>query len=270
MRLPLSRAEAVLLSGAAVLFFAAVVGPVVNQPGEYHRFADQRLLWQVPRAMDVLSNLAFAVVAIVGGTALWRARAALSDMQRAMAALFFAGLLLCAAGSGWYHLAPDEVGLAVDRCAMAVAFAGLLGLAAASRVSERAGAWLGLSVLVLGPFAASLAFATGNVLPWAVLQFGGMAAVAALALRPARAGTWPIPLAAVIAAYAIAKLFEVNDDTVFSLSGQWVSGHTVKHVMAALAAIPVIFALGGAAESRQNAPGVTTNRRAAGRNAGPA
>ena len=270
MRLPLSRAETALLAAIAALFLVAVFGPAISQPGDYHRFADQRMLWQVPHAMDVLSNLAFALAALLGGAALWQARNALSNVQRAMAALFFAGLLLAAAASGWYHLAPDEAGLAVDRSAMAVAFAGLLGLAAASRISERAGAWLGLSVLLLGPIAANVVVATGNVLPWALLQFGGMATVVALALCSARVGTLPVPLAAVTVAYAIAKLLEINDQSIFELTGQWVSGHTLKHVAAALAAIPVFFALRKAAESHQNAAGMTTNRPAASRNAGHA
>lgn len=270
MRCPLSRAETVLLAAVAALLLLALLGPAVSQPGDYHRFADQRPLGDLPMAMDVLSNLAFALAAVLGGMSLWHARSALSNVQRAMAALFFAGLLLTAVASAWYHLAPDEAGLAIDRSGMAAAFAGLLGLAAASRVSERAGAAMGLAVLLLGPVAAYGACSTGNVLPWALLQFGGMAIVVVLALRPARVGTWPMPLAAVIAAYAVAKLLEINDDGIFGLTGQWVSGHTLKHVVAALAALPVISALRTAAESRQNAAGANTNRPAAGSHAGHA
>jgi hypothetical protein len=270
MRLPLSRAETVLLAAVGMLLLLALLGPAVSQPGDYHRFADQRVLWQVPMAMDVLSNLAFPLAALLGAAELWQARTALSNVQRAMTAMFFAGLLLAAVASGWYHLAPDEAGLAIDRSGMAVAFAGLLGLAAASRVSERAGAALGLAVLLLGPVAANIAFTAGNVLPWAVLQFGGMALIVVLALRPARVGTLPVPLVAVIAAYALAKLLEINDMAIFDMTGQWVSGHTLKHVVASFAAAPVIFALRKAAEARQNAAGVTTTRPAASSRAGHA
>lgn len=270
MRLPLSRAETTLLAAVAALFLLALLGPAVGQPGDYHRFADQRALWQVPMAMDVLSNLVFALAAVLGGAALWSARSALSNVQRAMAALFFAGLLLAAAGSAWYHLAPDEAGLATDRCGMSAAFAGLLGLAAASRLSDRAGAWLGLAVLLLGPIAANTAYASGNVLPWGVLQFGGMAAVVALALRPARVGTLSMPLMPVLLAYALAKLLEINDHTVFELTNQSVSGHTLKHVVAATAAAPVVLALRHAGRTLQNAAGPATSRTAASHSAGHA
>lgn len=263
MPLPLSRAEAMLLAAVAAMFLVAVLGPAVSQPGDYHLFADQRVLWQVPMAMDVLSNFAFVMAGVLGGVALRQARTTLSNVQRAMAALFFVGLLLVAAGSAWYHRAPDAAGLALDRSAMAVAFAGLLGLAAASRVSERAGAWLGLVALAMGPVAAQIAFATGNVLPWAALQFGGMAMVVFLALRPTRVGTLPVTLVPVLLAYSIAKLLEMNDHQVFELTGQWISGHTFKHVVAALAAAPVILVLRGATRSgRKPAQDETTTRAA--------
>ncbi len=38
----------------------------------------------------------------------------------------------------------------IDRYGMTIAFAGLLGLAAATRVSDRAGQWLTFAVLVCG------------------------------------------------------------------------------------------------------------------------
>ncbi len=268
MRNALSRAETVLLAGLAVLLVLALAGPSVHQPGSYHHFADQRAFWQLPTALDVLSNLPFALAGVIGWILLWHMPSrALGLVERGMVALFFTGLLLTAFASAWYHLAPDDPGLAVDRCGMAVAFAGLLGLAAAGRISGRAGAWLGLAVLLLGPLAARSALHTGNVLPWAVLQFGGMAVVVVLALRPARAGALPLPLVAVLAAYTLAKLLELYDREVFELTAQWVSGHTLKHVIAAFAAAPVIYALWKSGEWRQNAAIATPQ---AGRRAGHA
>ncbi|RYF43019.1 MAG: hypothetical protein EOO25_04765, partial [Comamonadaceae bacterium] len=181
-----SKTETFLLAACAGLLTLAVLGPALTQSADHHAFADQRVLWGIPYALDVLSNLPFALAALCGGWALHRLPAgALSAAQRAMAGLFFAGLLLTAAGSAGYHWRPDDAGLAIDRLGMAVAFAGLLGLAA-GRISERAGAWLGGGVVVMGPTAVQVWMHTGNVLPWAVLQFGGIALV--LALSQTRAG----------------------------------------------------------------------------------
>jgi hypothetical protein len=257
MRLRLSTPEAVLLAACVLLLAFAALGPALAQPADHHAFADRRVLWGLPFAMDVLSNLPFVLGGLAGGWLLWRApRRAISNMQRAMAELFFAGLLLVAVGSSWYHLRPDDAGLAIDRYAMAIAFAGLLGLAAAGRVSERAGTVLGLALLVLAPLAVWVWAASGNVLPWAVVQFGGLLGLAWLALRRPGERALRVNWWLVLLAYALAKLLELNDHAVFELTGGWISGHTLKHIVASLAAVPVLIAVRRAFESRQNALGI--------------
>ena len=165
-----------------------------------------------------------------------------------MAAVFFGGLVLTSFCSGWYHWLPANAGLALDRLGMAVAFAGLLGLAAADRISARAGVAVGALVLVLGPLSVAVSAMTGNVLPWGVVQFGGMALIAWAAWQPRLDTAVGVSFTALIGLYAVAKLCELNDEVIFHLSGEWVSGHTLKHLAAALAAWPVIVTL-----LRQNA-----------------
>ncbi|HMA08259.1 MAG TPA: hypothetical protein VKP68_10365 [Ramlibacter sp.] len=256
MRSKITKAEILLLLACLGLLMPALFAPPVAPPLQYHQFADQRMLWGLPFAMDVLSNAAFALAGIAGGAALALLPSrSLSNVQRAMAVLFFTGLMLTAGASSWYHGYPDEAGLAIDRCGMAFAFAGLLGLAAAGRVSERAGAALGLAALAVGPYCAHVAFARSNVLPWALLQFGGMALVIWLAALRRRHGALDIRWGVVIMAYAVAKLLELNDRAVYQLTGQLVSGHTLKHVVAALAAWPVIAAIRALGRSQRPMPG---------------
>ena len=253
----MSRRESWLLLALAVALLVACFGPAVAQHPYYHAFADQRAGWGVPFAMDVLSNLPFAVAGVWGLVVLQRmpARAMPStrpgmtpgntqDLQRPLAALFFMGLLVTAVCSSFYHWQPDNAGLAIDRLGMVVAFAGLLGLAAADRVSGRAGLAMAATVLALGPLAVRVWATSGNLLPWAVLQGGGMLLIVLLAFcgptRKPIAGAWGIPLAAVIALYALAKGLELADHQVFEITCGLVSGHSLKHAVAALAALPVI------------------------------
>ena len=63
---PVTRAEAGLLAALLLALLLACVGPHVSQHAHYHAFADQRTLWGVPCALDVLSNLAFALMGIWG------------------------------------------------------------------------------------------------------------------------------------------------------------------------------------------------------------
>ena len=237
-------AEAGLLWAALALLVLAVFGPVLPASAHQHSFVDQRTLWGLPCALDVLSNLPFAVAGAWGLTTLQRLPGgALDAATRGTATLFCVGLLCTAVGSAWYHGRPDDAGLLWDRLGMAVAFAGVLGLAAASRVSGRAGWAVAAAVLAAGPLAVAVWARTGNLLPWAVVQMGGMGLVLALACLPQRAGALALNLVVVIAWYGAAKLFEAADHAVFAATGQWVSGHTLKHLSAAGAALPVLAAL---------------------------
>lgn len=241
---PLSRPESALLAAVLVLLAVALFGPPVALPAHYHAFADQRGALGIPCVMDVLSNGLFALAGLAG---LWRlARTpatVLLPAQRTLATLFFAGLLLTTAGSSWYHWQPDDAGLAVDRAGMSLAFAGLLGLAVADRISNRAGSALAACVLLLAPVAAALPLVNGNMGPWAVVQAGGLVVLAALALRRVRPGALGFSVGAVLALYAVAKGLEVADHAVFALTQGFVSGHSLKHAVAALAALPVLWAL---------------------------
>jgi uncharacterized membrane protein len=242
-----------LLLALVFAVLLACLGPALAQPAHYHAFADQRVVWGLPFAMDVLSNMLFAVGGVWGLLALRRLPAGTeTDAQRPLAALFFAGLLFTTLCSSAYHWRPEHAGLAIDRLGMVVAFAGLLGLAVADRVSARAGVVTAGSVLLLGPLSVVVWATSGNLLPWVVLQAGGMVLILLLAACRPVAGAWGLPLGAVIALYMLAKLLELGDHLVFAWTGGWVSGHSLKHGVAALAAWPVIAVMHNHAQFKRH------------------
>ena len=244
MRTPWSRLEKALLAAALLLVLVAWLAPGIPQPEGYHQFADQRGMGGIPHALNVLSNIPFAIGGVWGLVVLWRMpRNTLLPVERWMAAVFFGGLVLTSFCSGWYHWLPANAGLALDRLGMAVAFAGLLGLAAADRISARAGVAVGALVLVLGPLSVAVSAMTGNVLPWGLVQFGGMALVLLLLLRRPVPGAMGVPIGAVILFYGLAKVCETLDLQIYTWTGGVLSGHSLKHLVAALAAWPVVLAL---------------------------
>ena len=167
----------------------------------------------------------------------------LGTAQRGLAGLLFIGLIATAFCSSGYHLDPHDAGLCIDRVGMSLAFAGLLGLAAADRISARAGVALAALVAVAAPATALVAWLGGNMTPWAVLQGGGLVLLAALALRRPQPRALGFSIIGVIAFYAVAKALELADAPVFALTQQLISGHSAKHLVAALAAWPVVRAL---------------------------
>jgi hypothetical protein len=249
----LEKTERWLLATILALLALAIFGPVVLQPANHHAFADQRflaLLPLLPYAADVLSNAPFAVWGFIGLLVLKRFagsesmhRPQLATQQIGLFALFFIGLICTAVASSWYHLQPNDAGLVVDRLGMTVAFAGLLGVAAAERVSLRAGQLLSVLILLLGSISVWFWSLSGNVLPWLVLQFGGMVVILWLASLNPLPGALAVRWGIVILLYTIAKVLELTDHAVYDLTGHLVSGHSLKHLVASFVAWPVIAAL---------------------------
>lgn len=236
--------ETILVTVCCGLFALALWGPSVDLPAHYHAFADRRPWQFLPNALDVLSNLGFAFFGALGLLRLSvRSRAVAWTAQRQMAVLFFLGLGLTALCSGIYHWQPDDAGLKLDRVGMAMAFAGLLGLLAADRVSDRAGQALALLVLVAGPVAAAIALTSHDQLPWVVVQFGGLAIMVWLSTLKPMPGALPVRWPAVVLFYALAKALELGDMAIYEWTGQLVSGHSLKHLVASCAAWPVLAAL---------------------------
>jgi len=235
---PLLVREKYLTCALAVLALAALLAPALPASAwPIPHYVDTRAWLGLHNAGDVLSNLAFFAMG-VWGLARLRSR----NDAPAGTRWFFAGLILTCVGSSFYHLDPDAPQrLVADRLGMAVAFAGFLGIAASERISTRAGEAVVVLMTVAGLLAAWVA--RENLTPWAVVQYGGMAAAVGLALTRPLSGTRGVPLGGVLLFYVLAKLFELGDAAVFEATGHLVSGHTLKHLTAALAAWPVIRSL---------------------------
>ncbi len=224
------------LVAALAPWLTAWLAPHFAQPQAYHDFADQRTLLGVPHALNVLSNLAFIAAGAIGLARF----ATLHFIDGSMAAraswwVLFAGVLLTGFGSGWYHLDPNDATLVWDRLPMAFAFSGLIAGTLAERAPKLA--WP-LLVVLAAVGAGSVLYwrATGNLLPYLVMQAGFIIiAVAATALMRAPA-TLANRLYGAAALYAAAMISEKLDRPIEALTGGLVSGHTLKHLFAAAAA----------------------------------
>ncbi len=205
-----------------------------------HAFIDARSFLGIPNCLDVLSNIPFLFTGTWGLMVL--RRCTLPNATHRAAQVFFIGLILTCFGSSLYHWAPSDFGLMIDRLGMAVAFAGVISFAAGSRLGESVAKQAASVLLVLAPLAAVAAYSLHNVLPWVVVQFGGILMIVWLATLPQRE-SHRLNLWALIAWYALAKLLEAQDETVFHLTQGIVSGHSLKHIAACMAAWPVIASL---------------------------
>ncbi len=216
----------------------ALHGPIA-QPAGYHAFADRRAIGPLPNAADVLSNLPFALVGLRGFAALRRGDTSLPS--RPAWRLLCAALVATAAGSAFYHWAPADAPLVADRIPIAwacvavlAAFVAERGWPAAARPALLAAAVLAATLTV------PLWWASGDLRAYLAVQGLPLLVVAAaLLLRIAPAHRGAAPVAAwwgVLAAYAAAKAAEVFDTSIYTALGGLVSGHTLKHLLAAAGA----------------------------------
>jgi hypothetical protein len=233
------------LALAAVV--AAGLSPPLPQDPAYHRLADAREWLGIPNALNVLSNAGFPVVGALGLAAVFgapAARAFRDPKERWPYAVFFGGLLLTGIGSAYYHWQPGNARLAWDRLPLAITMMGLL----AATITERVGVRTGLALL--GPLvllgAGSVGYwhwteqrGAGDLRLYALVQFYPIVAVPLMLwwLPPRYTGAGDLLAAA--ATYAAAKGPELLDGWFLALT-HVVSGHTLKHLLAALAGYWVV------------------------------
>jgi hypothetical protein len=223
---------------------AAVLLPARPQPVAYHNFADHRAMFGVANFLDVASNIGFLLTAIAGLAVVLRPRTRFEfSSERWPYALFFLGMLLTAVGSAYYHLAPDNERLFWDRLPMTIAFMALIAGQVVDRISVRAGLTLLLPMLLVGATSVVYWRATeragvGNVVPYGVLQGYSVVILLLIAILHPSRYTRGNDIYWVFAGYVLAKLLELFDRELLAF-GNLASGHTLKHIAAAVAGFMV-------------------------------
>jgi hypothetical protein len=216
---------------------------VIPQDPIYHQFADHREWLGVPNAADVLSNIAFVLVGVVGVVRLAvHRRLRFAPATEAGMWCIAVGLVGTAMGSAWYHLAPSNATLFWDRLPMTLVFAGVLGTALAQRVGSRIGRVSLALLLPLGIASVVYWRMTGDLSLYVTLQLGGIGMLLLLLLMTRR-GEDPFPWAWVIAWYVLAKAAEAADQAIWGVTGGLIAGHTLKHLLAAAAVAAALWPL---------------------------
>ncbi len=216
---------------AAVALAMALIKPI-PQPLAYHAFHDARGFLGIPNFLNVVSNLPFLIIGMMGLAWLRSTAATALDPElRAPYALVFAALALTAAGSAYYHWAPDNHTLIWDRLPIAVSFMALFAAILAERVTLKAGRLL-VPLALLGAASVGYWHLTDDLRPYLLAQFLPVLMIPIILwLYPARYSHGRDFLIS-IGFYAAAKLAEFLDGQIYGVLGS-VSGHTLKHLIAA-------------------------------------
>lgn len=231
------RLSILLLAAVTAVGVVLYQDPIAQNP-EYHRFRDARLFFGIPNFWNVITNLAFLLVGLLGWQ--WLSKATPGNHLRELRPAYFflfTGLVLISVGSGYYHLWPGNGTLVWDRIPMTIAFMALFVVIIGEFISIRAGRLLLWPLLICG--VSSVIYwhftevrGTGDLRPYILVQFLPVLLLPLIMLlfNPVftrTRGYWLL-----LGSYLLAKVLEHFDAAIFDIA-PLLSGHSLKHVTAA-------------------------------------
>ncbi len=219
--------------------------PPIPQPQAYLNFVDLRTWLGIPNFGDVVSNIPFVVVGILGLWKLniyWKDPDRFADPLEAIPFLIaFIGLILVGPGSAYFHWVPSNESLVWDRLPITLVIMAFLSTIIAERMHLKTGLFL----LPLLLFAGII-----SVVYWGVTESAGRGDLRLyiltlflpilvipflLLLFPPRY-TGARTIIEILIGYGVARVFEHYDALVFEMTNGAISGHSVKHLIMAWAA----------------------------------
>ena len=221
----------ILIATSFLSFF--FVDPI-PQDLSYHLFADSRKLYGINNFFDVASNLPFLIIGIIA----LRHTFLLWNSYDSWCWLFlFASVLLVSFGSGYYHLNPNNETLVWDRLPMAIGFMALFVVVIGDYVDLRLRNWLLVPMSLLGILSVLYWHVTDDLRLYAWVQFVsmGLLLIIIFMYHPSTLRTKYLIYAFVF--YTLSKVTEYFDMEIFNYFSEKISGHTIKHLLAAVSTL---------------------------------
>jgi hypothetical protein len=226
---------------AVIALVVCLTGPVAQWP-DYHDFADRRTILGVPNFWDVVSNLPFLLVGFLGFFELRRQRkAGLFEDPREVwpYGVFFLGVFLSGIASTYYHLEPGNDRLFWDRLPIVLTVVSLVSIVLMEKVSLRAGLRVLVPLTFLGVLSIFHWTWTGDLRTFGFVQFYPIIFIGLVLWLFPKSFPAGREMTRLAVYYTLAKVLELRDGAVYSMTGS-VSGHTLKHLLAAFAVYWVV------------------------------
>ncbi len=226
------------------MLFAFFTAPIPQDP-QYHDFADQRTIFGIPHFWNVVTNLPFVIIGLIGF--LYVSCLSSSGSLTISYKVFFLGVFLIGFGSAFYHFQPTNETLVWDRIPITITLMALMAIVAGKYYSVQAETYLLLPLILIG--IASVLYwnhteqaGVGDLRLYALVQFLPMLLIPLIIIMYQPRGA-PIKFIwLVLGTYMIAKVFEISDEYFYNLSG-FISGHALKHLVASLAPLFLFLAI---------------------------
>ena len=184
-------------------------------PREYHNFADQRSFLGIPNTMDVISNIAILIPAIY----LLQVR----KKQSTISNLLILHLVLLSVASSYYHWNPSDDTILWDILMIAVTV-----MLVAIMISDTDYGFLlyGLSILSILYWKN-----TGDLRLYILILIGAQIYIVLKHYKDIGLRNY---LAVFVITNILLRLAEHNDHLVYKITGNKISGHTLKHIISGI------------------------------------
>ncbi|MGF1702270.1 ceramidase [Photobacterium makurazakiensis] len=227
-------AIAIALAGLAFFFSP------IHQSRNFYQYADQRVILAIPHFWNVISNSGFILVGVLGLHHTVRRIEHVPNHSIAYQ-LFFLSLIAAFAGSSAYHFSPNAFTLMLDRIPITIGFICLYCIVIAECISQELSKRMFPLLLAYGIISVIYWYMTdvstgrGNMAAYVLVQVLPIIHIPLIILLyPSRYSHSRFYLYA-LGWYVLAKGAESNDEEIYQLLGETVSGHSIKHILAAIA-----------------------------------
>lgn len=240
------RAALLWVVALTVIVVVAMADPVAQDP-LYHLFADRRSIAGIPNFLNVMSNLPFLVVGVLGWRVIATNEESVTPATKLAWNVFFLGIALTAFGSGYFHLEPNNDTLVWDRLPMTIGFMSLVSLVTSEYFSPQLGQKLLVPLLLVGIgsvayWAYTESIGAGDLRPYAIVQFLPMLLIPLIILLYRTRSDLGRYIWWMIGFYVAAKIAEQLDGNLYDF-GSVMSGHSLKHLLASLAPASLLYGL---------------------------
>ncbi len=215
----------------AVLLIAVMLIGEIRQYQLYHNFADKRSFLGIPNFFDVSSNLLFFFVGIIGS--LYSYKQVRSEARYSWITLF-AGVTLVSFGSGYYHWNPNDATLVWDRLPMMIGFMGLFSAVLTEFLNPKIEKFMLLPAVIIGLLSVIYWHYTDDLRFYIWLQSVTFLVITVVLFMYEARYTLSRYLLYAFGLFILSKFTELYDKELYYVTNNLLSGHTLKHIFAAI------------------------------------
>jgi hypothetical protein len=204
----------------------------IGQDPAYHQFADLETVWGIPNFLNVVTSLSFVAVGLLG---LVSSRIHQLTVAPWSWRTLFGAVALVGFGSAYYHWAPSHWTLVWDRLPMAVGFMALFVALLSENVNPKLETILLVPMCLLSILSVVYWHFTDDLRFYIWVQVSPLLGILILFFLFRGRHTHQAYLMAALGLYILAKVAEVEDQSIYFMTQETFSGHSLKHLLSAWA-----------------------------------